>query len=118
MEYVPILLLFVNPFKHLFIMNAKEEFLRHTEGKAVKCAIIYCGMEYHEQFILKVGYHGPNLAFFLNKLDGYGDKSLIGIIWYTDGTWSDRDRYDGSECWEHKFCPEIPEILTLYPKEL
>jgi len=113
-------------------MNAKEEFLRHTEGKALKCAIVYSGMTYDEQLeeytpigeiILKVGYHGPNLAFFLNKLDykyddGYGEQNLFGTIWYTDGTWSDRDEYDGNEWWQHHSCPEIPEILTLYPKEL
>lgn len=43
---------------------------------------------------------------------GYGTQYLYGTIWYTDGSWSKRQEYDGCEWWEHFSCPEIPEELT------
>mgnify|MGYP000630626643 CR=1 FL=1 len=42
---------------------------------------------------------------------GYGGQNLFGTIWYEDGTWSERGEYDGSEWWEHRERPQIPEEL-------
>jgi len=40
----------------------------------------------------------------LNKLnveydDGYGSQELEGIVLFKDGTWLEREEYDGSEWW-------------------
>ena len=40
--------------------------------------------------------------------DGYGGQELFGVIWLTDGTWIERNEYDGSEWWRHVTCPEFP----------
>ena len=42
---------------------------------------------------------------------GFGGQELHGIIWYADGTWSERYSYDGEEEWVHCHVPEIPEYL-------
>jgi hypothetical protein len=100
--------------------NAKEEFLHHTAGKQVKCASVQHGCTYDDdipkKYTLKVGYTSKDLDYFLNNLDfcydnGYGGQELYGTIWYTDGTWSERGEYDGSEWWIYCEVPEIPEDL-------
>ena len=96
-------------------MNAKEEFLKEV-GKVestIKCAEIEFGSKRLE---LKVGYTDDDYAKFIESLDfkydnGYGTHGLSGTIWYEDGTWSERGEYDGSEWWEHKQMPKIPESL-------
>ena len=98
-------------------MNAKKEFLKHTEGKEVYCVAI----EYFEfygrdskEFNLPINYSEEDFSNFLDLLDfeyddGYGSQELFGTIWYKDGTWSDRWEYEGDECWEHKQYPAIPK---------
>lgn len=49
----------------------------------------------------------PQLDFEYDN--GYGCQQLSGLVWYEDGTWSERGAYDGSEWWERKKCPPIPE---------
>ena len=87
--------------------NAREELIGHVEGRAVKR--------------VRIRFHGrlidgtleevlPQLDFtYCYELSG-GD--LSGTIWYVDGTWSDRDTYDGSAWWEHRVCPPIDESLA------
>lgn len=94
----------------MILTNAKDEFLKHTENKAVLCAYIA------KDIRLRVGWNEEELAVFLNALDyGYdsrwGSQQLYGTIWYDDGTWSDRGEYHGIEWWEFHKCPEIPLIL-------
>lgn len=98
--------------------NALEEFKEHTLNKDIVCAIIT-----QNQYSTKVaelnlqkGYFKKELDMFLKCLNfdydsGYGFQYLFGTIWYSDGTWSTRGEYDGSEWWEHNKCPEIPEEL-------
>jgi hypothetical protein len=100
-------------------MNAKEEFLRHTNSTKVKCVLIE---HVEDKFILTTGYDNHDLEKFLDKIDfeydsGYGLQNLFGTIWYEDGTWSSRGEYDGSEWWEHNYCPEIPKELIRIDKE-
>lgn len=102
-------------------MNAKKEFIDHTQGKKVKCASINFGGYYddHDEYIensivLKCNFSESDYEEFLKKLDvdydsGYGGQNLFGTIWYEDGTWSSRGEYDGSEWWEYNQCPEIDE---------
>jgi hypothetical protein len=104
-------------------MNAKEELSSKIQGLIVKCAFVQYGdtMYYDEDdapavYLLKLGYSEEEFNAFINSLDfdynnGYGGQNLFGDVWFTDGTWLERGEYDGSEWWEHKICPEIPESL-------
>lgn len=100
------------------MINAKEEFLTHTEGKCVKCATFNVGYIHPDVNInLPVGYDQRAYEEFLERLNfnydnGYGGQELFGCIWYEDGTWSERGEYDGSEWWEHHAAPEIPAELA------
>lgn len=90
-------------------MNAKEEFLEHTKGKTVICAIV-------NETPLPFNYTPFELVRFLGLIHfdyhaGYGGQELEGTIWYDDGTWSDRGEYDGSEWWDYNECPLIPTYL-------
>ena len=104
--------------------NAKSEFLSHTSGLKVLCAKIRHGSEWSDnsvQFILTTGFTKDEYDKFLSDLNfeydsGYGGQELFGLIWYVDGTWSERYEYDGSDCWEYKYCPEIPEELNRIDK--
>ena len=101
-------------------MNAKEEFLRHTADKSVKCAIIthenWEGDSKHHSS-LRVNYTKEEYDTFLTSLDynydaGYGTQEVYGTIWYNDGTFSNRWEYDGSEGWDFISTPVIPEELN------
>jgi len=101
-------------------MNAKQEFLGHIGTRIVKCAIIRIGDIYMDEDVitnlLPVGASSTQSETFLQSIDrnynnGYGTQELFGTIWYTDGTWSSRGEYDGSEWWEHHKCPDIPKEL-------
>ena len=102
--------------------NAKEEFLNHVGSKEVLCASMsYQDCWNHnkptEYFKLPVDYKQEQFDHFIHLLDfeyddGYGGQELSGIIWYKDGTWSDRGEYDGSEWWIYHVCPQIPESLN------
>ena len=96
-------------------MNAKEEFIKITKDKRVKCATIEFD---DEQILLSVSdaYNQAKYKDFLNKLDfnydaGYGRQLLGGLIWFTDGTWARRYEYDGAEWWEIMSLPKIPAVL-------
>lgn len=99
--------------------NARIEFEEHTKDKVVKCAMVYKQESYWEdgpKILLPVGYNLVQYENFLDQLNftydsGYGGQELFGIIWYEDGSWSERGEYDGSEWWEHNELPEIPEEL-------
>lgn len=102
--------------------NANTEFLAHIEDRKVKCACIHDdGDRYGEakrnEIILPVGYTEVDYIRFQQQLNfdydsGYGGQNLFGTIWYEDGSWSERGEYDGSEWWEHKECPAIPENVA------
>ena len=95
--------------------NAREEFEEHVLGRVVKCAVVkYYSVE--PELRLHVSYTEKQYEEFLSKLnfkydDGYGSQELDGVIWYTDGSWSTRGEYDGSEWWELNILPEVPEKL-------
>lgn len=52
-------------------------------------------------------------AINVNYDNGYGGQELFGTVWFTDGTWSTRGEYDGSEWWEHHSCPPLPEQIVI-----
>lgn len=103
--------------------NAKAEFIKEVEGKAVLCAdITYEFYDKEQKKFIEKEHHLPYAhspaAYntFLQSLDfvynaGFGGQELYGIIWYADGTWSERYSYDGEEEWRHCHIPVIPEYL-------
>ncbi len=102
------------------MINAKDEFIKHTKGNSILCASIvidsWRGTSPVDDIDLPVGFTIEQLVDFLSKLDreydnGYGGQELFGKIWYTDGTWSSREEYDGSEWWRYNCVPEIPNQL-------
>lgn len=107
-------------------MNAKTEFLEHTEDKPkVVCAVIEKDVEWKPVRLatLYEGYSEDEYNEFLRILDtyeyddGYGSQELYGTIWYEDGTYSGRGKYDGSEWWEYRKAPEKPAQQTKQVKE-
>jgi hypothetical protein len=104
------------------MINAKQEYLEHVKGLGpVSCAKITVGdPEYSwiesRDYILKVGFTAEEEQAFIDSLDfeydaGFGGQELFGTIWFSGGTWSDRDEYDGSEWWSHNSRPEVPKEL-------
>jgi hypothetical protein len=110
-------------------MNARQEFVFHTAGKKIKCAILTFddGSGYWNEddghtsnaatYGLPVGYTQEEHDVFTQSIDreydaGYGGQQLFGTIWYQDGTWSSRGEYDGSEWWDWHKCPVIPAVLN------
>ena len=89
-------------------MKAKEELIKHIESVGANVKWIY--IDYKGNF-----YKGtlkdilPLMDFEYNE--GFGNQYLFGYIWYSNGTWSEREEYDGSEWWVHKECPDIEEYL-------
>lgn len=116
--------------------NAKLEFIGHIQAvlrensnAQLLCCEIIKG-DYHESddesekftYRLTTGFTKEEYDEFLTKLDfnydsGYGSQNLFGIIWYKDGTWSERGEYDGSEWYQYQRCPEIPINLKRLDKE-
>ena len=92
------------------MINAKQELVDHIGDREVRYVSVTLGDEFS-----KVRKHVEGaLAEVLPQLDfcydsGYGGQNLYGTIWYKDGTWSNRDEYDGSEWWAYRKCPELPE---------
>ncbi|MDP6999074.1 MAG: hypothetical protein QF569_23555 [Candidatus Poribacteria bacterium] len=41
----------------------------------------------------------------------FGRQYLDGTIWFSDGTWAEREEYDGSEWWMLRKRPEMPSFL-------
>lgn len=107
--------------------NARQELLLAISGESpLKCATIVFGKYYngifkdeddeYKHISLKVDYTQEEYEFFLQGLDfnydsGYGTQQLFGTLWHEDGSWQERGEYDGSEWWEHKQLPTIPEFL-------
>ncbi len=91
-------------------MNAKKELLDHIGDREVKYVRVILEHSYDNKQTIE-----GTLDEVLPKLDfdydnGYGGQYLEGTIWYSDGTWSDRGEYDGSEWWEHRECPSLPNV--------
>ncbi len=104
-------------------MNAKEEFIKHVGIREVKAAVIRHGDYEIKHFqIIRPDRTLEEYEAFLKGLDydydnGFGGQNLFGVIWYYDGTWSERGEYDGSEWWEHQSLPEFSVVLQQYTPE-
>ena len=87
--------------------NAKEELVNHIADRDVKHVCVVYEKNYDERTTIEGSLDEvlPHMDFEYDN--GYGGQKIKGNIWYSDGTWSERGEYDGSEWWEHKVCPEI-----------
>ena len=97
--------------------NTKDEFIGHIKNREVLCCEIrVTSAKPRVEVFLTTGWTKEEWILFIRNLDveydnGYGSQELYGTIWYKDGTWSDREEYDGSESWRYNKCPEIsPEL--------
>lgn len=89
-------------------MNAKQELIEHIEGKPVKYVSIEHEFEYGKRLTIEGALDKVLTDLDFEYNDDFGSQKLFGTIWYEDGTWSDRDEYDGSEWWVHRQCPPLP----------
>ena len=99
------------------MINAKEELLAHVKdvGKQVEFVSISFVEKYDKPPIKIKGTLKEVLPLFNFKYDnGYGGQFLFGYIWYTDGTWSSRSEYDGSEWWQYNECPDRNVKIETY----
>lgn len=119
--------------------NAKDELLNIVQeiGEEITCAWVCKSwnfssndscMRYIERLshldetdenvnILKTHYDEKEFLDFFNSLDfqynhGYGSQNLFGVVWFADGSWLERDEYDGSEWWVHRTRPQIIDLCT------
>ena len=100
-------------------MNTKEEFIEHIAEKEVTCSVILYSSsifspEKRMVLYLRTNHTKEEYDLFIASLDftyysGYGAQELFGTIWYTDGSYSERDECDGLEWWEHRTAPVIPK---------
>ena len=97
-------------------MNAKQELLEELEGRRPICADIRIDgcKEIHASLV--IGYTEADWEAFLRKLNveydnGYGCQKLFGTVWLPDNVWLTRGVYNGSEWWEDRAYPTIPEQL-------
>ena len=88
-------------------MNAKEELIKHVAGKEVAfVSIVFNKNIMNDIFVIKGELEEVLPLLDFDYDDGFGVQELFGYIWYTDGTWSERGEYDGSEWWEYKKIPD------------
>ena len=94
-------------------MNAKKEILGHINNREVEFIRVEILDRRGLSSVMTKPIEGkldevlPLVDFDYD--DGYGSQKLGGVIWYADGTWSDRREYDGSEWWEHHVRPSLPD---------
>ena len=83
-------------------MNVKEEINKHTNGRPIQ----YIRLTVND-YLIEGEWDQIKDSLDIEYSSGYGNQELHGVIWYEDGTWSDRVEYDGSEWWEHRALPAI-----------
>ena len=89
-------------------MNAKKELLDHIKDREVKYVRVIREISYDDKMTIEGSLDAVLLLLDFDYDSGYGGQELEGTVWYSDGTWSDRGEYDGSEWWEHRECPSLP----------
>lgn len=105
-------------------MNTKKELEDKLQeiDRIITCANVFIlsyddGDVANVNFNISTNYTPHDLIIFFNKLDfyynnGFGSQYIFGTVWLDDGTWLERGECDGSEWWNHCFCPSIPKFLT------
>ena len=97
------------------MINAASELKDHIKHSAPGCKVEYVHIEREHVYPRRkeIIYSGPDPDQALAVLnftydDGFGTQELFGTVWFDDGTWSERDEYDGSEWWTRRIRPPIP----------
>lgn len=94
--------------------NLKEETLSSIKSEDKNISDIdYCYVlenacswdETKANVLLKGAFDENRLNFTYD--DGYGSQEIFGFIVFKDGTWLERDEYDGSEWWDFKSKPTL-----------
>lgn len=47
-----------------------------------------------------------------NYVNGYGCDAMFGIILMSDGSYWERDEYDGATYWVHRHTPTIEQVIN------
>lgn len=95
-------------------MNARQELIDHLQShlKTPSCAIIKHATK-RKTCVLRQGYSEHDYKLFLDDLDfSYvnGYEFYGGVVWYTDGSWSDWEIGQNSEWWRLHDRPGVPEV--------
>lgn len=103
------------------ITNLYDETIEVINGRNIAYAKIKVGDEYFGDDIecinLKPNHTYSETGEFYNSLrninydNGYGSQYIFGFVVFTDGTWIERNEYDGSEWWESKRCPIFTDLV-------
>jgi hypothetical protein len=91
------------------MQNAKVELIYHVGKREVE----------YVKVLLEGKLIEGSLDDVIDKLDfsydnGPGGQEMFGYIWYKDGTWSEREEYDGLEWWRHVERPSHDVEITNY----
>jgi hypothetical protein len=102
-------------------MNAMSELLKDMDkhGKKIsdiKWIVIAYTKGFTNKKILIDSKEGAISMNDLMSLDfdydaGYGGQEIFGYVVFKDNTWLSRGEYDGSEWWEYRKPPKMPEEL-------
>lgn len=99
-------------------MNASDELLKEIPfGNNIERAYIEYGSDV---YYLDKNYSPEEYKKFFKLLDfdydnGFGEQCLDGKVWLANGDWLEREEYDGSEWWELKTSPTVPEFFRTLP---
>ena len=95
--------------------NAKDELLEHVGGMVVEFIRIAYRKGYYEKPLFIDGSLGDSVKLLDFSYDsGFGSQELFGFVLYSDGTWSEREEYDGQEWWVHRKPPTINTELDIF----
>jgi len=100
-------------------VNAKEELLKVAKFKRIECAnlVIDAGRKNERRLYLAKNYSEEEFDAFLKALDFthndiYDSDIIIGTIWFTDGSWADREPDENwMFYWHVKKRPQVPDYL-------
>jgi len=112
------------------MINAKQELIEFLTENQLTMVCADIEFEWYDKTInqykdrpirLPFNFTAEELESFYTELDfeyeaGYGVQHLFGTIWLDNGEWLERYEYDGSEHWEYKSMPMIPDYLIKDPK--
>lgn len=88
--------------------NAQEELLEKVNKSEILCATV----EYEAMEATLSSFDNEEaLEAFLEKLDfnynaSYGEQFVYGFVVLKDGSWLEREEYDGSEWWSLRVKPK------------
>jgi len=94
----------------------QEEFpLEDLEKKLIEVVdygkVVYIEGIGNNKTVLDTNVGIPDLIENFDYDDGYGSQKVFGLLVFKDGSWLDRDEYDGSEEWVLRFTPTREEVF-------